>query len=54
MTNCSYPGSSFALAENGNQYNNFSNHVDVYLVAGQIAGWVDYRISSSSRKRRVL
>ena len=37
-----YLGSSFSLATYGNQYYNSGNRVDVYLVAGQIVGWVDY------------
>jgi hypothetical protein len=49
-----YLGSSFGLAENGNQYSNFGNRVDVYLVAGQIVGWVDYPVSSPSQRRRIL
>jgi hypothetical protein len=49
-----YLGSSFALADHGNQYNNSGNRVDVYLVDGQIVGWVDYTLSSPSWKRRSL
>ena len=49
-----YLGSSFALAEYGNQYSNFSNRVDVYLVDGHVVGWVDYVPSDSGRKRRSL
>src|SRR5215831_14393440 len=36
-----YLGSSFGLASNGNQYTAGSNCVDVYLVDGQVVGWVD-------------
>ena len=34
-------GSSFSMAASGNQYRDFGNRVDVYLVKGQVAGWVD-------------
>ena len=37
-----YLGSSLSLAEDGNQYRNFGNRVDVYLVDGHIVGWVDF------------
>lgn len=37
-----YLGSSFSMAASGNQYRDFGNRVDVYLVKGQVAGWVDY------------
>ena len=47
-------GSSLALAENGNQYNNFGNSVDVYRMGGQIMGWVDYPVRSPSQQRRLL
>jgi hypothetical protein len=37
-----YLGSSLTLAERGNQYYEFSNRVDVYLMDGRVVGWVDY------------
>ena len=37
-----YLGSSFSMAASGNQYRDFGNRVDVYLVNGQVTGWVDY------------
>ena len=37
-----YLGSSFSMAASGNQSRDFGNQVDVYLVKGHIAGWVDY------------
>jgi hypothetical protein len=49
-----YLGSSFDLADRGNQYHNSGNRVDVYLVDGKIVGWVDYALSSPSWKRRIL
>jgi len=49
-----YLGSSFALAEYGNQYSNFGNRVDVYLVDGHVVGWVDYPPSDNTRTRRLL
>jgi hypothetical protein len=49
-----YLGSSFALADDGNQYSNFGTRVDVYLVDGHVVGWVDYAPSSSKGKRRLL
>jgi hypothetical protein len=49
-----YLGSSFALAEYGNQYHNFGSRVDVYLVDGQIVGWVDYPLDRSARGRKLL
>lgn len=49
-----YLGSSFALAEYGNQYANFGSRVDVYLVDGQIVGWVDYPLDDRPRRRRIL
>ena len=49
-----YLGSSLALAGYGNQYHNYSNRVDVYLVDGHVVGWVDYVPSDSGRKRRSL
>jgi hypothetical protein len=49
-----YIGSSFSMAEKGNQYNDFGNRVDVYLVDGHVVGWVDYPVSSSSPRRRIL
>lgn len=37
-----YLGSSLALGEYGNQYNNSGgSRVDVYLVDGKVVGWVD-------------
>jgi hypothetical protein len=30
------------LAVRGNQYHNFGNRVDVYLVDRRVVGWVDY------------
>lgn len=36
-----YLGSSLGLGASGNQYSNFGNRVDVYLVAGKVVGWVD-------------
>jgi len=47
-----YLGSSFALAGYGNQYNDFGNRVDVYLVDGHVVGWVDYVPSDIPRRRR--
>jgi len=49
-----YLGSSFALAEYGNQYRNFGNRVNVYLVDGHVVGWVDYAPSGSRGKRRMF
>jgi len=49
-----YLGSSLALAEYGNQYSNFGTRVDVYLVDGQVVGWIDYAPSDNRRKRRIL
>ncbi len=37
-----YLGSSFSMAASGNQYHDFGNRVDVYLVNGHVTGWVDY------------
>ena len=37
-----YLGSSFSMAASGNQYHDSGNRVDVYLVNGQVTGWVDY------------
>ena len=37
-----YLGSSFSMAASGNQYRDFGNRVDVYLVKGHVTGWVDY------------
>jgi len=37
-----YLGSSFSMAASGNQYRDFGNRVDVYLVNAQVTGWVDY------------
>jgi hypothetical protein len=48
-----YLGSSLGLAGYGNQYYNYGNRVDVYLVAGQVTGWVDYLPSDIPRKRRI-
>ena len=48
-----YLGSSFGLANYGNQYYYSGNRVDVYLVAGQVTGWVDYIPSDISRRRRI-
>jgi hypothetical protein len=48
-----YLGSSFGLADYSNQYYNSGNRVDVYLVAGQIVGWVDYIPSDIPRRRRI-
>ena len=48
-----YLGSSLSLAEYGNQYYNSGNGVDVYLVAGQVTGWVDYIPSDIPLKRRI-
>jgi hypothetical protein len=48
-----YLGSSLGLAGYGNQYYNYGNRVDVYLVAGQVTGWVDYIPSDIPRKRRI-
>ena len=47
-----YLGSSFTMAGYGNQYDNVGNRVDVYLVDGHVAGWVDYIPSESPRRRR--
>ena len=49
-----YLGSSLGLANYGNQYNYAGNGVDVYLVAGQVTGWVDYIPSDVPRRRRLL
>ncbi len=38
----SYLGSSFSMAASGNQYRDVGNQVDVYLVEGHVAGWVDF------------
>src|SRR5438128_7407714 len=46
-----YLGSSFGLADYGNQYYNSGNRVDVYLVAGHVEGWVDYIPSDIPRGR---
>jgi hypothetical protein len=48
-----YLGSSFDLAGYGNQYYNSGNRVDVYLVAGQVTGWVDYIPSDIPRGRKM-
>src|SRR5262249_48517376 len=48
-----YLGSSLGLAAYGNQYYNSGNGVDVYLVAGQVTGWVDYIPSDVLRRRRL-
>ena len=48
-----YLGSSLNLADYSNQYYNSGNRVDVYLVAGQVTGWVDYIPSDIPRKRRI-
>jgi hypothetical protein len=48
-----YLGSSFDLAAYGNRYAQSGNRVDVYLVAGQIVGWVDYAPSDESPGRRI-
>jgi len=45
-------GSSLGLADYSNQYYNAGNRVDVYLVAGQVTGWVDYIPSDIPRGRR--
>jgi len=37
-----YLGSSFSMAASGNQYRDVGNQVDVSLVKGHVAGWVDY------------
>ena len=44
-----YLGSSLALGASGNQYSNFGNRVDVYIVAGKIMGWVDYAPSTQEQ-----
>jgi hypothetical protein len=48
-----YLGSSLGLANYGNQYYYSGNRVDVYLVAGQVTGWVDYIPDDIPRKRRI-
>ena len=48
-----YLGSSLGLANYGNQYYYAGNRVDVYLVAGQVTGWVDYIPDDIPRKRRI-
>ncbi len=48
-----YLGSSFGLANYGNQDYYSGNRVDVYLVAGQVTGWVDYIPSDIPRRRRI-
>ena len=48
-----YLGSSLGLADYGNQYYTSGNRVDVYLVAGQVTGWVDYIPSDIPRRRRI-
>jgi hypothetical protein len=37
-----YLGSSMALAETGNQHNNWGNQVQVLLVDGQVNDWMDF------------
>lgn len=37
-----YLGSSMALAETGNQYNNLGSQVQVLLVDGQVDDWMDF------------
>jgi hypothetical protein len=49
-----YLGSSMELTAHGNQYNNFGNRVDVYLVDGRVVGWVDYSPSDTESERRSL
>ena len=44
-------GSTLGLADYGNQYYTSGNRVDVYLVAGQVTGWVDSIPSDIPRKR---
>jgi hypothetical protein len=44
-----YVGSSLALGASGNQYSNFGNRVDVYIVANRIVGWVDYTPSTDEQ-----
>ena len=46
-----YLGSSFALADYGNQYTSAGNRVDVYLVDNQVVGWVDYAPGGKGRRR---
>ena len=48
-----YLGSSLGLADDGNQYYYAGNRVEVYLVAGQVTGWVDYIPSEIPRRRRI-
>jgi hypothetical protein len=48
-----YLGSSFGLANYSNQDYYSGNGVDVYLVAGQVTGWVDYIPSDIPRRRRI-
>jgi hypothetical protein len=49
-----YLGSSFVLADYGNQYRSSGNRVDVYLVDGHVVGWVDYAPSGNKGRRRIL
>jgi hypothetical protein len=44
-----YRGSSLALGASGNQPSTVGSRVDVYLVAGQIMGWVDYAPSTDEQ-----
>jgi len=46
-----YLGSSMELAGRGNQYHNFGNRVEVYLVDGRVRGWVDYIPSGGESDR---
>jgi hypothetical protein len=39
------------LAAHGNQYQNFGNRVDVYLVDGRVVGWIDYTPSDTGFER---
>jgi hypothetical protein len=48
-----YLGSSLGLAGYSNQYYNYGNRVDVYLVSGQVTGWVDYIPSDIPRRRSI-
>jgi hypothetical protein len=46
-----YLGSSFGLADHGNQYTSAGNRVDVYLVDNHVVGWVDYDPGNKGRRR---
>jgi hypothetical protein len=45
-----YLGSSFSLADTGNQYANAGQRVDVYIVNDRVVWWVDYDASESEEE----